>query len=100
EAFFIAIDAVGARDFPLWLEVCQQREAQLPILGEGRMAPDAVDGDAQDVGAVSVELGEQLVVDGELVAAYGTPVGRIESEDDPATSEVSQRDCMNGPGVE
>ena len=45
------------------------------------MAPGAVDGDPQQVGATAApELGQDLVVQGHLVAADRTPVGRIEGQ--------------------
>src|SRR5437762_12468958 len=45
------------------------------------MTPGPVHGNAQKRRAMSLELGEKFVVQCQLVAADGTPISRIESQD-------------------
>jgi hypothetical protein len=42
---------------------------QMSVAREGGVAPDAVDGDADDLGAVLAEFRKDLVVESNLVAA-------------------------------
>src|SRR6185503_9677771 len=53
--------------------------------------PNAVDGDAEELRLIGLELLEELVVDGHLVAAHGAPVGRVEGEDQRPAAKVRER---------
>src|SRR5205823_3232411 len=77
----LPVHGVRARDLALGLEVREQRKAQVAMFREREMAPDAVDGDSQDLGAQLAELRHQLAVDRQLVGADRAPVGGIEGED-------------------
>jgi hypothetical protein len=57
----VAVRVVGTRDRALGLEVGQQREAKMPGLGIGAVAPDAVYRDAHQLGFVPLELGQELI---------------------------------------
>src|SRR5437763_715641 len=99
-AVFFTIRAVAARYGPFRLEVGEQREPQLARLGEGAVAPDAVDGDAQELRVVLLEFAPHLVVQRQLIAADGTPVGGIEDEDDRAAAEIAEANHLMGRGAQ
>ena len=44
-------------DRALWLKVREQRETQVAVLGERHVAPDAVDGDAEELGRTLANSG-------------------------------------------
>ena len=92
----VAVDAVRARDVALRLEVGEQREVQLAALRERHVAPGAVDGDADELRAEPLELGQDLVVERHLVAADRAPVGRIEREDQPLAAKSPSRTVWSG----
>src|SRR5262245_27896774 len=69
-------------------------------LGEGVVTPLAVDGDAEEVGVVALELRQNLVVERHLVSAHRAPVGRVEGQDDRLGSQLVQRERLVGRGVE
>src|SRR5207245_734567 len=79
---------------PFRLEVRQQREVQLAVPGERRVAPDSIDGDTEELGAEARELFTDLVVKRHLVAADGAPIGRIEGQDHRPPAELRQRDLL------
>src|SRR5581483_8625177 len=83
-AFLLPVGAVPARHFALGLEVGEQGELQLAIVLESQVAPGAVDGNAEHFGVVLLDQGHGGAVHRQLVAAYGTPVGGIEDENDVA----------------
>src|SRR5262249_5622961 len=58
---------------------------------ECEVTPHAVHGDAEQFRIVLLKLGQQLVVERDLVTAHRTPVGRIETEDQPVAAELVQR---------
>jgi len=89
-----SIDAIGARDRALGLEIREQRKMKSPITGEGGMAPCPVHGDPEQRRAVLVKLGEDLVVKAHLITTYRAPVGRIERQDHRATPKVRQRETL------
>src|SRR5205807_10638964 len=78
----------------------KQGEATLATRGEAKVAPDAVDGDAVQVGAQAAKLGGDLVVERHLVAAHRAPVSGIEGEDDQLPAEVAQREALVRRAVE
>ena len=103
-----AVDAVRARDLALRLEVGQQREAQVALLREREVAPDAVDRDAEQLGVEALELGQDLVVERHLVAADRAPVRGIEtpgsrarprSEESATVSSGPERSSKSGAVV-
>ena len=64
------------------------------------MTPGAVDGDAEQLGVVLLELRQDLVVERHLVAADRAPVGRIERQHDGPAAEVRERDRLIRSGVQ
>src|SRR5205085_7023935 len=81
-------------------KIGQQREAQFAVMREGEMAPDPIDRDAEQFGVEARKLGEDLVVQGHLIAAHRAPVGRIKGENDWPTVKIAQRDLLVGRRVE
>jgi hypothetical protein len=66
---------------------------------KGSVTPDAIDGDAEDRGAIFFELRKGLVVEANLITANRAPVGRIKGEDDGLAFEIAEgqnlvRSCM------
>ena len=66
------------------LEIGEQGKVQLAVFGEGAVAPCAIDRNAEQAGFEAMKLRQNLVVQRHLISAHGTPVGRIEREDDGA----------------
>ena len=64
------------------------------------MAPDAVHGDAEELGVEFLEFGEDFVVEGHLIAADGASVRGIEGEDDGAAAEFAEGEALIGSDVE
>src|SRR2546430_16262816 len=87
----VTVHTVAARHRTLRLEVREQGKMQLPVARECGMAPDAIYGDAEELGAVALELGQDLVVERHLVPADRAPVSRIERQDDGLAAVVTQR---------
>jgi hypothetical protein len=52
------------------------------------MAPEAIDGNPDQLRIVLAEFAEQLVVERQLITADWTPVRRVEDEDHGAASQV------------
>src|SRR4029079_10529305 len=73
--FLVAVGAIALRYLALGMEICKQREMQAAGPGEGLMAPGAVHRDAEQLRAVLVELGQNLVVERHLIAADRAPIG-------------------------
>src|SRR4051812_6170177 len=73
---------------------------QLAVVCIGRVAPDAIDRDSQQLGIVALEFFKNFVVEGKLIAADGTPVGRIERQDDGAATKFGQSDFLVGRAVQ
>src|SRR5436190_479980 len=69
-----AVGPVFLRDVALRLEIRKQREMQMTVLGKCFMTPGAVHGNTQKRRAMALKVGENLVVECELVAANGTPI--------------------------
>src|ERR1041384_6106737 len=84
----------------LRLEVRQEGELELPVGVERRVAPHAVHGNAEELGIIAAEFGEDLVVERHLVSADGTPVGRIEGEAHRLPPEIRERDRLVRRAVE
>ena len=66
-------------DLPFGLEIGEQWEMALALLGECLVAPGAIDGDAQQLCAVFLEYRTDLVVERYLIAEDRAPVRRIEA---------------------
>src|SRR3989441_1447252 len=94
EPVAVAIHAVAARHRPLGLEVGEQGEVQVALAGERSVAPGAIHRDAEQPGAVTLELGPNLVVQRHLIAAHRAPVRRIERENHRVPAVVTQRDGL------
>jgi hypothetical protein len=70
--------------------VAEEREAETLLLGERRIAPDAVEGGTENLDAAAVEL---LLEVAEPATLGGSPEGvglRVEPEDDPLPSEIGE----------
>ena len=67
---------------------------QLAILAEGKVAPDAVDRDAEQRGVVTLKLRQDLVVERHLIAAHRAPVRRIEGENHRAAAKLLEPDLL------
>jgi len=100
DAGLLVIDAIRTRDLALWFEVGQQREVELALARQCGVAPRTVDRDRQQLRVEAGELVQQFVVQGQLVAAYRTPVGGIEREDYVAAAELFQRHALVVGGVQ
>src|SRR5262249_26252552 len=98
----VAIDTVEPRDLALRLEVGQERKPEMPVLREGEVTPDPVDGDTDELRVEPRELGGQLLVERELIRTDGAPVLRVEDEDDGTAAEVGEghRLARSGPEFE
>src|SRR3954464_3078501 len=73
---------------------------QMSVARERSVAPDAVDGDADDLGAVLAEFRKDLVVESDLVTAHRTPVGGIENEDDGTAAKITESEDLVGRGAQ
>ena len=69
---------------------------QMAVFREGEMAPDAVDRDAHQLCIEPAKLGQQLLVERQLIRTDRAPVFRIEGEDDRLAAELRQRDGLIG----
>jgi hypothetical protein len=81
----LAVHTIGPGDCALGLEIRQQGELEFAFAGISDVTPGTVYRDTQQDGTKSLEIGKQLVVEGEFAPTHGTPVGRVKDEDhDPA----------------
>src|SRR5207249_2147934 len=94
EPVALAVHAVAPRHRPLGLEVREQGEVELALVGERSVAPGAIHRDAEQLGAVAVEIGEDLVVQRHLIAAHRAPVRGIKRQDHRLAAVVTQRDSL------
>src|SRR5689334_8346644 len=94
DALLLAVSTVGARHGALRLEIRKQRKVKPPILRESLMTPGPVDEDSEQFGLLFVKLGENFIVERDLVAAHRTPIRRVEAEHDRAAAQVSQRKIL------
>ena len=90
----LEVGAVGLRDLALGLEVGEQRGVDAELLAEGLVGVDVVDADADQLDALLLEFGLDLLVDRELVRADGAEVERVEDEQHATTAEVGERDLL------
>src|SRR5580658_8533935 len=67
---------------------------QLAALRVGDVAPDAIDGQADDLRRVAIEFRKKLVVQGELIAADGAPVGWIKDQHDRPAAKMMEIDLL------
>src|SRR5207248_10841173 len=86
-----AVRAVAARHRSLGLEVRQQWKVELAIAGECGVAPHAVHRDPEELGVVALELRQDFVVEGHLIAAHGAPVRGIEGQDHGPAADTPER---------
>src|SRR5260370_20540635 len=78
DAVLLPVDTVLARHCTFRLEVSEQREVQVAVLGKRGVAPCAIDRNANELPLKAVELWQDLVVKRHLIPANGTPVRRVE----------------------
>src|SRR2546425_2700514 len=94
EPVALAVHAVAPRHGPLGLEVREQGEVELALVGERSVAPGAIHRDAEQPGAVTLELGPDLVVQRHLIAAHWAPVRGIKRQNHRLAAVVTQRDSL------
>jgi hypothetical protein len=92
----IAVDAVLPRHAALRLEIGEKRKVELAVLRKREMAPNAIDGNAEQLGVEAPELAEQLVVERHLIAAHRAPVRGIERDDHRPAAELADRHSLIG----
>src|SRR3954470_13985686 len=68
-AVLLAVDAVCRGHLPLGVEIRQQGHRQAESLAEGAMTVGRVDTDSDELGALALDLAENLLVDAQLVTA-------------------------------
>lgn len=71
---------------------------QFAFFAEGEMAPYAVDGDADELRFKLGKFGPQLVIESQLVAAGGPPIGRGEVQDHGLSAKVGRGYFLIGGG--
>jgi hypothetical protein len=76
------------------MEISQQRKMQMAVLGISLMAPGTIHRNAEELGAVFAELGEDFIVKRELIATDRAPIGRVEGKDYRLTREVAERQVL------
>src|SRR3954465_3841617 len=86
--------AVGLCDGALRMKVGEQREMNVPLLGERFMTPGRNHGDAEELRIVVAKLRQDLIVDRHLIAADRAPVGGIKGEDHRLALEVAQAQLL------
>src|ERR1700722_19906422 len=64
------------------------------------MAPNSVHGNSQQLGVESMEVGQNLVVEGHLVSAYRTPVSWVKSQNHRPASQFVERQGLIGGDVQ
>ncbi len=69
---------------------------EFAILAEGEVAPDAVNGDADDLSVELGEFGAKFVVEAELIAANGAPISGVKDEDDGLSAELGEGNFLIG----
>ena len=86
----LAIDAVKARyTTPFGSKSASSGKYWLPVPADSRMTPGAVNGDAKQFRSQLLELRENFIVKPHLVTTNGTPVGRVEGENNRSPAEVA-----------
>jgi hypothetical protein len=110
--FLFAIGAILLCDSAFRFKIGKQREMQVTVPCECRMAPVAIDRDPKKLGPVIAKLGKDLVVwlnsrltglievERHLIAADRTPIGRIEGKNDHLVRKITQRKHLVGRHVE
>ena len=69
---------------------------QIAVFREGKVGPDPVHRDTQKLRVELLELGEQFLVQGQLIRADRAKVLRVEGEDDRLTPEIGERHALVG----
>jgi hypothetical protein len=93
-SFSFPISSIGACDLSLRVEVREQREVQMTVLGECLMTTSTIDRDAQELGSRLVELRKDLIIERHLVTADGTPVRWVKSQDHRPAGQVLKRQVL------
>src|SRR5918995_2028075 len=76
------------------MEVGEQRNGGVQVLLERLVAEGPVDRDAEQRGALLLQLREYLLVDAQLFGADPAEVGRVEDQDDRPPAEIGERDLV------
>src|SRR5215204_1554512 len=66
-AMFAVVDAIMFGHLALGLKIREEGKVQLAVVRIGRVTPDAIDGNAQELRLVAIELVENFVVEGKLI---------------------------------
>jgi hypothetical protein len=96
----MAIHPIRASDRALGFKIRQEGKLKLAVASKGEMTPGTVNRDSDQSGIEVPKLGEQLVVQRHLVAAYRTPIGRVKGQNDRLASEFPQGDTLVGRAVQ
>ncbi len=89
-----AVGAILSGDGSLGFKVGEQFEVQVASFGIGFVGPRAIDGDAKQLGSELLELGENFVIEADLVATGGAPVGGIEGENYGFAEQFAKRKSL------
>lgn len=89
-ALIISVDAVVLSDTATRLEIRQQREVELRLARERRVAVDAINGDTQQLRAEMRDLNRKFLIKDELVARERLPVHRIKHENNWLAKQAAQ----------
>lgn len=87
----LVVYTVPPGDFALRMEIGEQRDTDAECILPGLVAEERIDRDAEDSGSSPVKLLVVFSVGVHLVRAAGTPVQRVEVQDDFLPPECRQR---------
>src|SRR5579859_4391554 len=90
----LAIGAITTRNCTLGFKVSEKGKMQPAVLGKGGMTPGSVYRDAQQLGAMLLKFGEDFVIKRHLIAAYRTPIGWVEGQDDRFAAQFAEGDLL------
>jgi hypothetical protein len=76
------------------MKIRQKREVNVIVLCVSLMTPRPIHRNTEDLGAIFLKLRADLVVERDLVAANRAPIGRVEGEYHPATSQFAERQIL------
>src|SRR5204862_6187607 len=94
EPVALAVRAVAPRYRSLRLEIREQGKVQPALVGERSVAPRAIHRDAERLGAVALELAQDLVVQRHPTASDPAPLRCIAPHKHRLTPLVTQRDGL------
>ena len=78
----------------------QKRKVQFILPGVSRVTPRAIGRCARHFSSKRLKLIQDFVIERHLITTDRTPICRIERQNDGASGEIGQRNCLIGGGVE